>query len=209
MAVIFVDESGDTGFKFERGSSRYLVACLVGFDTKDQYQASSQSLDQLRADWGRDADHEFHFSALNRRRKLAAIEATLAGEYWVYSFVLNKSQLWDGALRQKHHMYQKVVSWLLENAIQKIPKSELVFDKCGNRDFYAAIKQHTHNACKRASLDHPKSFVARDSRNSNGLQIADLVAGSVARLYSGKENAQEPYQLIMKRSVSHRVWPQK
>ncbi len=209
MAVIFVDESGDTGFKFERGSSRYLVACLVGFDSEEQYKASSDSLDALRVRWGRDEDHEFHFSALNRRRKLEALEATLAGEFWVYSFVLNKAQLWDGALRQKHHMYQRAVSWLLENAILKMPKSDLVFDRCGNRDFYAAIQSHIHHACQQARLDHPKSFVAMDSRKSNGLQIADLVAGSVARIYSDKPNAREPYQLISNRFVSFRFWPQK
>lgn len=30
--LIFVDESGDTGFKFEKGSSRFFVLVLVIFD---------------------------------------------------------------------------------------------------------------------------------------------------------------------------------
>lgn len=207
VALLFLDESGDTGFKFERGSSRLLVACLVGFDSDGEYAKSSAALAVLRTQLRWDPSREFKFSAMNHRLKAQAIEAAGAGEFWFHAFALNKPKLWDNALRNKHQMYRKVVGWLFENAVADASGSHIVLDRCGNRDFYRMIHSQVRFSCVAAKQPPPTQFEDKESHESDGLQIADLVVGAVARLYSRKPNCHDLYSQISRRVRSLRHWP--
>lgn len=207
MAIVFLDESGDTGFKFEAGSSRLFVASVVGFDSVVEYQKSEASLAQFRADFHLPSDYEIKFSKMNHERRLAAIKAAVNGEFWFYSFVLNKPRLWSGALRQKNAVYHKVCVWLFENALTHLSDSRIILDRCGNRDMYDALQRELHDRCEAANRPFPKSFDAEDSRNSAGLQIADLVSATVNRWYSAKPKAPDLYRVLGPRAKSVRYWP--
>lgn len=46
--IIFIDDSGDPGFKFNRGSSRYFVIACIIFNSKISAEYTSASMIILR-----------------------------------------------------------------------------------------------------------------------------------------------------------------
>ncbi len=46
--LIFIDDSGDPGFKFSKGSSFYFVICLVIFDDNLEAEKASITIKELR-----------------------------------------------------------------------------------------------------------------------------------------------------------------
>jgi len=203
MSHIFLDESGDPGFKFDRGSSRYFVATLVCFPDDAQYASSCSGLAAFRAKYGLPHDYELKFSNLNRQRKSDVLSEIVRGNFQYHAFALNKAALWDGALRQKNKMYHKVVCWLLSNSEAVTANAKITLDKCGNKDFYKELHKEARNTIS----SPPASLKPADSRTCEGLQIADLICGTIARHYTGGVGAQQHYNIIKHRQASSRVWP--
>ena len=46
--LVFIDESGDTGRKLDKGSSRYFVIVLITFEDNDEALACDQRIALLR-----------------------------------------------------------------------------------------------------------------------------------------------------------------
>jgi len=59
--LVFIDESGDTGRKLEKGSSRYFVISLLIFDDHEEANNCDQRIRLLRKELKLSNDYEFHF----------------------------------------------------------------------------------------------------------------------------------------------------
>lgn len=46
--LAFIDEAGDTGFKFTSGSSKYFTVGIVYFDSYDEVQKCDQNIEVLK-----------------------------------------------------------------------------------------------------------------------------------------------------------------
>ena len=60
--LVFVDDSGDSGFKFNKGSSPYFVIACVIFDDILEAERASLAIKMLRRDLGLSDNHEFKFT---------------------------------------------------------------------------------------------------------------------------------------------------
>lgn len=61
VTLIFMDEAGDTGFKFATGSSRYFVVVMVIFDDPDQAEQLDAAINGLREQLRMAKEREFRF----------------------------------------------------------------------------------------------------------------------------------------------------
>lgn len=207
MTVVFLDESGDTGFNFQKNSSRLFTACIVGFDSEHDYKKSGEGLVEYRRTHGLPDDYEIKFSQLNHDRRVEVTKAALSGRFWYYAFALNKPALAKNALRDKHQVYHKTCEWLFQNSLFKIAGSRIILDKCGNRDFYRAMRAALNEKCDQFEIDRVNGFTPRDSRHEAGLQIADIVAGITNRYRNNKKGGAELHKLLRARCESDRIWP--
>ena len=59
---VFIDESGDAGFKLEEGSSKeFVVSCII-FENAQDVQKINTLINKIREDLGLRRDYEFRFS---------------------------------------------------------------------------------------------------------------------------------------------------
>lgn len=209
MPAAYIDESGCTGFKFHSGSSSLFVVSMVCYKNAEEYDRTRSALNDLRTRIGAPEHFEYRFKKLQRQRRLAALEAACDGKFWYHAFTLDKTQLWDGALRQKDSMYRKVVHMLVDNGLKEISNSLLVFDKCGNRDFYKKVRSTIEDVCEKRRAPLPCRMKYADSGKSRGLQVADLVAGAIKLQHSGNREDRDYWGVINGRELSNRYWPQK
>lgn len=203
MAHVFLDESGDPGFKFDRGSSRFFVATIVCFPDDHQYNLSRAGLSDFRTAYGLSQDYEVKFANLNRQRKTAALNHIVRGQFLYHAFTLNKALLRDGSLRQKNKMYHKVVCWLFNNAEAVTANARITLDKYGNKDFYRELRQEARVAMQAP----PAALKPADSKTCDGLQIADLICGTIARMHANGEGAAGHYNIIRHLEGSNKIWP--
>ena len=66
---IFIDETGDPGFRIEDGSSRFFIVALVIFEDKSEADKARSALKNLKKEWKKKDSYEFKFTKLSHFRK--------------------------------------------------------------------------------------------------------------------------------------------
>jgi hypothetical protein len=85
-------------------------------------------------------------------------------------------------------------------------EAKVIFDKCGNRDFYTDMRHYLRNKCE---MDHTKikDILSRDSHKEIPLQIADMIAGAIGRQYSDKKDKESYFKIIKPRIENLFIFP--
>ncbi|HNU81404.1 MAG TPA: DUF3800 domain-containing protein, partial [bacterium] len=58
--LVFIDESGDSGLKIEKGSSRYFTIGLLVFEDNEEALNCDQRIKSLKKELGLPENYEFH-----------------------------------------------------------------------------------------------------------------------------------------------------
>lgn len=200
---MYIDESGDPGTKLDRkGTSPHFV--VAGVLVKDE-------LDLARCTRGL---NEFASIALRKRSefKFNRCDNTLRTQYlqaasrlpWQYlAIVLNKSKLRGPGFQFKDTVYKYTVRLLLSNAEPYLNEATLIFDACGSRDFRDTMSPY----CK-SKAEGVKRVLAQQSHSDPMLQLADMVAGAVARSYKPDLAESGTFRAIIRgREHGVQFWP--
>jgi len=86
--LVFVDESGDTGFKLGQGSSGQFTITLVIFSENEEAEATSRRIDELRAELKLSEDGrkgEFHFNDNSNDQREAFLLAVSKFDFTIFS----------------------------------------------------------------------------------------------------------------------------
>mgnify|MGYP001446408324 FL=1 len=67
--LVFIDESGDTGMKLDKGSSRYFIITVLFFEDDDEALKCDREIDKIRTKLSLRKDFEFHFCEASKRIK--------------------------------------------------------------------------------------------------------------------------------------------
>ncbi|MEW6103124.1 MAG: DUF3800 domain-containing protein [bacterium] len=67
--LVFVDESGDSGFKTEQGSSQFFTVALVIFEEPDEAVACDQRIQLLKREMKLPSEIEFKFNRLRKDQR--------------------------------------------------------------------------------------------------------------------------------------------
>lgn len=186
---IFIDESGDPGFKLDKGSSNFFVIALVIFDDTLEIEKSSVAIKELKRNLAFPGEMEFKFSKSRddvRKRFLNIINEF---DFKIRSLVVPKKNIRSGELRNnKRSFYSYFIRQVLRNGGETITDARVRIDGSGDREFRSSFLTYLRkelNSNDRHVLTDLK-FV--DSRGSIPIQIADMVAGAIRRFYEGKSS---------------------
>jgi len=176
------DETGDVSFKFDKGASRYFVVAIIATAHPHELRAA---LEALRIKYNLPQRYEFRFHRTTASRLRTALFNTLRDlDYRIWAVVTDKTELPD-AFRVMHP--RDFYVYFVTEAIRLIPEDE-------RKKGYLTLDQfdeagHTITALKRG-LAHrgiPRGFKqmrAKRSHSDDLIQIADLAAGTLLRLYT-------------------------
>lgn len=176
---IWIDESGDCGFKFDRGSSKFLVIVAV-------YALGGQDeivdvLQELRAKHGLNASFEFKFSRCRDSLKQECLRRIAQLPIAYKAIIVDKKNVKAPALTlHPHELYFEAVRRLLYDNDPTLVHAILVIDeavaKIHHREWSGLLKQYVSRTLVR------KVRQVR-SRSECMIQITDMLAGSIARSY--------------------------
>jgi len=181
-----LDWAGDSGFKFTLGSSLHLILCWV---SSEDYGGLHHGLCDLRERQGLPRTFEFHF-ARNSDTVRAAFFANLPALPWeAATLIVNKQTLPREFRRMREPVfYGHFLGYLL--ALAPLPiltvKRLLVDESQRRSELLLGIRAAMSPVLRARGLERPPRVSGQPSREWDGLQVADMLAGAVAESESGE-----------------------
>ena len=192
--LIFMDESGDTGFKFTKGSSGFFVLCLVIFDKPKKAEKASSRIKLLRKELKLPDKFEFKFSTTTTTKIKETFLKTVKNENFFYrAVVVNKKKLASLHSHQKQELLYLITAETLLLRGQPLNKSTLILDRI-NRQFLKKMNFFLNRRLNTRLSKIIKKIKADNSANNNLLQLTDMVCGAIYRKYSRRD--EKFYHLI-------------
>jgi len=204
--LVYVDESGDTGFKFLKNSSPYFTVAAVLFRNPAIAMQCSEAIARLAKRVGRKT--EYKFSAANDEAKRCFFETVMNFGFEYAAVVINKSKLTGEGFRHKESLIKTGIRYTFSH-LKEINNATVVVDRCGDRDFRRTLQNYLRREVKKDDGAQAIRRVRTTSSHSDRLvQLADMVCGAVARSYtSNRDNPSEFRKMIRAREGMVQFWP--
>lgn len=204
----FIDESGDTGFRFDRNSSPYFVVAMV-LVGEDEAQNIGRTIEQLKTDL-RKPSMEFHFAKTDDRTREKFFAAVGKHDFKVIASVCDKSR--TQSLKDNHGgLLLASFRATLEHARDRglLDACTVKYDEAGSNAFQKKLSSDLLAQVNGSDTGkYIKQCDPQKSTGNNLIQLVDMICGAIARPYNKPER--ESRDLL--KQIKHRVnsvleWP--
>lgn len=197
--LIFIDDSGDPGFKFNRGSSRYFVIVCIIFNSKISAEYTSANIKMLKEQMGWKQEREFKFHRANDEQKKLFFDTIKKHDFLVRAIIVDKSKINEPNLKKSESFYGFVIKKTLDS-YKKMKLARITLDGSGNKNFR---KKSTSEIRKAINKNNRRmtEFRLVDSKNEVLIQLADMVAGAINAKYDKTKRSKHDYVKIIKSQV--------
>ncbi|MCL4365788.1 DUF3800 domain-containing protein [Patescibacteria group bacterium] len=203
--LVFIDDSGDPGFKLQTGSSPCFVIALVIFEDSLEAEKTSLAIKELRRKLKVSDMYEFKFNKMDRKFKDKFIETVMSFKFRIRAIVERKEVIYSPRLRNyKENFYNYIIMQVLKQSKRIIKKAKLKFDKRGEQSLRDQLRVYLSRELdnKNNNIFNDLKFV--DSRQNTLIQLADVVAGSINYFYTGKSKVY--LELFRKAGSVEDIW---
>jgi hypothetical protein len=177
---VFMDESGDAGFKIDQGSSPYLCIAAVVFADCEAITETEAVIAALRSELRFPSRYEFHFNHESPDVREKFCQAMAGCRFTVSCIVIDKTKIHQGTVlrRSSQYFYNFITRMLLQHNLGDIANAKIVIDGKTNPALKTYLRKQL-NQEKRVV----RSVVFSNSATDPMIQLADMVVGSIARSY--------------------------
>ncbi|MBM3302409.1 MAG: DUF3800 domain-containing protein [Deltaproteobacteria bacterium] len=198
---LFLDWSGDAGFRFGRGSSEYLILVLVH---STDYSLVRRTLVSLQDDLGLSSLFEFHYKQTPPRLRELFFDALVDVPVSAKILVVHKPALPRSFARMREpELYGHFVADLILRTGQTVVEGAYLLVDAQRSDVVLVwgIRVAISRALEEAGVAYRlKKVKARPAKEEEGLQIADMIAGAMLDRLEGKR------EYVTKLEERLRVW---
>jgi len=186
--IVFIDDSGDPGFKVERGSSKVFVIVLVIFDDNLEAEKTSLAIKELRRKLKVSDKYEFKFNKTNKKFRNSFFGSVNIFKFRVRAIVVDKGTIYSSRLKSyKENFYNFIVMQVLKHSGGSIKNAKLKFDKRGEKALRDQMRVYLSRQLDNKNKKIFKDFKFVDSRQNTLVQLADMIAGAVFSSYTRKD----------------------
>lgn len=177
--LIFIDESGDPGFKLGKGSSGVFVVVLVAFHDSDQAKGASLALDKLATRLK--VAGEFKFSKSRDDVRDQFFIEICKFNFCVRGICVKKEKIYSARLREdKESFYNFFIKSMLKFDGGLLKNARIVIDGSGDREFRKGLEAYLRRHLTAGAV---REVRFGNSANDRMVQLADMCAGAIARSY--------------------------
>ena len=182
--LVFIDDSGDAGFKLDKGSSLFFVIALVIFDDELEAEKTAVAIKELRRRLGFPEDMEFKFFKSKHSTREAFLKSVMPFKFRVRCLVVDKAKIHSEELRNsKNSFYSYIIKMVLKHSDYSILNAKVKIDGSGDRVFrrnFLTYLRKELNSGDRKIMEHCRLV---DSKSNMLIQMADMIAGTIRRSY--------------------------
>lgn len=200
---IFMDESGDAGFKVGSGSSPDLCLAIVIFKSSESMDVTEHAMYELKREMGRRKTSEFHFNKESVGVRTTFCMGICQCPFAIRALTVDKSRIYaDSHLRQSpKHFYNFLTRMLLQHTFGSISDAVLYIDGRMDRELKTYLRQQLNTEGRK--IIRETKF--KESATTPLIQLADMVAGSVARAYRSDDKRDDRYFRILRPRIED-IW---
>ena len=206
MSYIFIDESGDLGFNFEKKkTTKYFVVTFLLVENKDILDKLVKkvfkgfSKKEIQSHNG--VLHAFKELPKTRQKLLSLFQEHKCGS--VITIYLNKKKVYTKLKDEKHILYNYVTNILLDRVCTKklISTKEKIYIIASQRETNKFLNEDFSNyITNQASGNHKLNIEVqiKTPHREKGLQVVDMICWSIFRKY---ERGDESYYNLVKSEI--------
>lgn len=177
----YIDESGSFGFDFNKeGTSLYYVVCAVIVDNTN-VPAIESKVAELRSTLFGGKEMKSSSIGSNHSRRVKVLTELLLMDFQLIIMIADKRKFFeDSPLTEYKTVFKKFLNQRLYDAMYlAYPKLKIVEDEYGTDEFQQGYRSYVQEHRPASNIFNEYDFDYADSKNSNIVQIADIMAGSV------------------------------
>jgi len=195
--LVFIDESGDAGFKIDRGSSPFFLIAMVIFANSEDAEQTQRCIETSPARQLHKG--EFKFSKTRADVRDAFFQAVKDCPFVVRAVVVEKARIYSPTLKtDKETFYEFFIKQMLRHDDERLAAARVVIDGSGDRDFRRNLSDAIR---KRIRFGAVKSCKFSNSKNDPLVQLADMCAGAIARSF----REDRPYRRRWRNMIRARI----
>jgi Protein of unknown function (DUF3800) len=199
--LVFIDESGDPGFKVAKGSSPLFAAAMVVFDNPAEADRTQEIIRKLLGRIHRRP--EFKFNKCRNEVRDTFFEAVRGQGFVVRAIVVRKDLIWSEQLRtDDESFYRFFIKSMVKFDNQTLSRAKVIIDGSGDRAFRRSLTAYLKRHAARDAIDEVK---IRDSRSEPLLQLADMCAGAIARSYRADRARTDRWRSMIAKKIDD-IW---
>jgi CO dehydrogenase nickel-insertion accessory protein CooC1 len=124
--LIFIDESGDSGFKINKGSSTHFIIALIIFDDNLDAEETALKIKRLRKKLNKSDNFEFKFNKCNKEFRVNFLNAIKDCSFRIRATVFSKAKISDKNLKSsKNNFYNFALKQSLKYSDHSILQATL------------------------------------------------------------------------------------
>ena len=198
---VYVDESGDPGFRFGRGSTSHFVVALVVFDSPGHIERTDRVIARLRTRLGLRKDFEFKFNRLKHEWRMEFLTAVRYSPFRIRAMVVDKRILRSPNWRKKDIFYNYFVGQVFNHHFGSLKGAKVRVDGRSGREFRQEFQTYVRKQAGSAVVN----IRFLDSKSNSLIQLADMVAGAIHRAYRD-DDKNDPRYLELLRPRIEDLW---
>lgn len=214
LVWVFIDDSGDAGFKFGQGSTNYLVLAAVVFREREDLEHAISLIEgsrfRYRPTGQAVADtREYKFSKTSDERKRRFFKAIEPAKFHVRAIVIDKRKIYSGRLRENPSALKSyMIHQMLTHHFGQIQNADLIIDGQDTRAFEVGDREYFMRVVNQKSPGTLKRVQFVDSQESAPIQLADMVAGAIRKSLEGCKKSRAHWDTFRPRGHQPRgsIW---
>jgi hypothetical protein len=194
---VFIDDSGDAGLK-KTNTEQLVVAAVIVVD-EDKRKLLSDGIDLFRRRLGWTDLHEFKFNKTNKEILVELIDFIKGFDFKAYAVVLDKKSTDSSRV---HTGNISIYNCAIKELLLQISKNDqiVVIDGKATKSHAGKIRAYLRQHLKEKGVEK-SSIRFVDSRKDSLVQLADIVAGAIARSYKDKTDAKRYLDLLKNKII--------
>lgn len=204
----FIDESGDPNINTEKngvGVFYVVTAVLVDAESRDELR---HSVDAVRHRYFGNGEMKSSQVGSDSRRRRELLSSLVSTGIRFFSLVVDKSRLCnDSGLQYRKTFIKHIHGRLYKRLYRSFTSLHVLADEHGRREFMESFKTYMKTNCQKVLWDH-EEFGFVSSCAEPLVQAADIIGGSLRRIYSGQDG-HDLLDILSPAKVIVEIWPPK
>ena len=134
--LVFIDDSGDPGFKLDKGSTSHFIIAMVIFDDELEAEKTAVAIKELKRKIGFREQTEFRFFKTRRDFRIKFLKTINKFNFRIRCLVVDKSIIHSDELKNnKNSFYAYFIKEVLKHSNNTILNAKIRMDGSGDRIF--------------------------------------------------------------------------
>ena len=201
--LVYIDDSGDPGFKIGQGSTTHFTFALVCFDEEADAESARMRIDRLRQALGFPVRAEFKFNKSSRPVRERFLRTLAPTRFAVRSLVIDKARLDNPPFLQgKNSFYENAIRAMMQRYQEELLGAQVWLDGSAEKNYRRRLQRDMRRTAGAQEVRLVRS------QAEPLIQMADKIAGAIRISHAaGRTDAGLYKALIAERIVEEWVIP--